>query len=146
MAAAAAVAVAGVLVAFPFLEEGARGDVVAAAVLAFGTQAPAHFLLAGWRRRNDRFLAAVGAGFTIRVLVLVVGIVLFVVPGRAEALPFIAALGGFLVAMIVVESFLEHRRQRPDPIPSASAPVRTGSTAARTGSASVATESTAAGA
>ena len=102
----------GVGAAFPFLNEGARRAVLAAAILMLGTQIPQHFLLRGWRTRDDRFLAAIGAGFGLRVLVLVAGIVFFVVPGRTEPAPFLLSLGAFLLAVVFAESIIEHRRIR----------------------------------
>ena len=107
-----AVVGAGVGAALLFLNEGARRAVLAAAVLMLGTQIPQHFLLNGWRIRNDRFLWAIGAGFTLRALVLVAGILFFVIPGRTEPLPFLVSLGAFLLAGIFAESIIEHRRLR----------------------------------
>lgn len=113
-AALGGVAIIGVLVTWPFLEVGARRAVLGAAILAVGTQLPAHLLLKGWRTRNDRFFAAIGAGFALRVLIIAAGIAAFVIPGRAEPAPFLLALGGFLLASILAESCLEHRRLRAD--------------------------------
>lgn len=112
VATAAAIVVGGVLVTWPFLAEGARQAVLGAGILTLGTQLPTHFLLKGWRTRNDRIFAAIGAGFAARVAVVVLGVLLFVLPGRAEPAPFLLSLGGFLVAVLVAESFLEHRRLR----------------------------------
>lgn len=112
VATAAAIVVGGVLVTWPFLGEGASRAVLGAGVLVLGTQLPMHFLLKRWRSRNDRFMAAVGAGFLGRVAVLALAIVVFVVPGRVAAGPFLLALGGFLVALLFAESYLEHLRIR----------------------------------
>ena len=112
IAALVAVVGAGVGAAFLFLNEGARRTVLAAAILMLGTQIPQHFLLRGWRTRDDRFLWAIGAGFALRVLVLVAGVAFFVVPGRTEPLPFLLSLGGFLLAVVFAESIIEHRRLR----------------------------------
>lgn len=117
VATAAAIVVGGVLVTWPFLGEGARQAVLGAGVLALVTQLPTHFLLKGWRTRNDRIFAAIGAGFAARVAVVVLGVLLFVVPGRAQPAPFLLSLGGFLVAVLLAESFLEHRRLRGDVSP-----------------------------
>lgn len=106
------VVAAGVGVTFPFLVGGGRRAVLGAGVLVLGTQIPQYFLLKGWRTRDDRFLAAIGAGFALRVLVLVAGIVFFVVPGRTEPLPFLLSLGAFLLAAVFAESIIEHRRLR----------------------------------
>lgn len=112
VATAAVIVVGGVLVSWPFLAEGARRAVLGAGILALGTQLPAHFLLKGWRTRNDRIFAAIGAGFAARVAVVVLGVLFFVVPGRTEPTPFLLALGGFLVALLLAESCLEHQRLR----------------------------------
>ena len=117
VATAAAIVVGGVLVTWPLLAEGARQAVLGAGVLALVTQLPTHFLLKGWRTRNDRVFAAIGAGFAARVAVVVLGVLLFVVPGRAQPAPFLLSLGGFLVAVLLAESFLEHRRLRGDASP-----------------------------
>ena len=102
----------GAMAAFLLLDGPARRAVLGAGILALGTQIPAHFLLNGWRRRNDRFIAAIGLGFAQRVVVLVAGIVLFALPGRADPLPFLLSLGTFLVATAVAESCFEHLRVR----------------------------------
>jgi len=111
------VVAAGVGVTFPFLQDGGRRAVLGAAVMVVGTQIPQYFLLKGWRARNDRFLAAIGAGFALRVLVLVAGIVFFVVPGRTEPAPFLLSLGAFLLAVVFAESIIEHRRIRGESVP-----------------------------
>ena len=102
----------GVLATWPFLAEGARRAVVGAGILVLGTQLPLHFLLKGWRNRNDRFIAAIVAGFAGRVAVLALAIVVFVMPGRVPPGPFLLALGGFLVALLFAESYFEHHRIR----------------------------------
>ena len=107
-----AVVGAGAGAAFPFLQGGARRAVLGAAVLVLGTQIPQHFLLRGWRTRDDRFLAAIGAGFALRALVLALGVVFFVVPGRTEPLPFLVSLGAFLLTVVFAEAVVEHRRLR----------------------------------
>lgn len=114
VATAAAIVVGGVLVTWPLLAEGARQAVAGAGILTLGTQLPTHYLLKRWRTRNDRFLAAIGTGFAVRVAVVVLGVLLFVVPGRAEPAPFLLSLGGFLVAVLLAESCLEHLRLRTD--------------------------------
>ena len=114
VATAAAIVVGGVLVTWPLLAEGARQAVAGAGILTLGTQLPTHYLLKRWRTRNDRFLAAIGTGFAVRVAVVVLGVLLFVVPGRAEPAPFLLSLGGFLVAVLLAESCLEHLRLRAD--------------------------------
>ncbi len=117
VATAAAIVLGGVLATWPFLAEGARQAVAGAGILTLGTQLPTHYLLKRWRMRNDRFFAAIGTGFAVRVAVVVLGVLLFVVPGRAEPAPFLLSLGGFLVAVLLAESCLEHLRLRADASP-----------------------------
>ena len=112
VATAVGLVVAGILVAWPLGDDAVRRAVLGAGILTLGTQLPLHFLLKGWRTRNDRFFAAIGAGFGARVLVIVVGVVFFVVPGRTEPLPFLLSLGAFLLAAVFAESIIEHRRLR----------------------------------
>ena len=102
----------GVLATWPFLAQGEPRVVMGAGILVLGTQLPMHFLLKRWRSRNDRFMAAIGAGFLGRVVVLALAIVFFVVPGRVAPAPFLLAMGGFLVALLFAESYFEHRRVR----------------------------------
>ena len=120
VATAAAIVVGGVLVTWPFLDEGVRQAVLGGGILTLGTQLPTHFLLKGWRTRNDRVFAAIGAGFAARVAVVVLGVLLFVVPGRVQPAPFLLSLGGFLVAVLLAESCLEHRRLRAGASPAGS--------------------------
>ena len=117
VATAAAIVVGGALATWPFLTQGARRAVLGAGILTLGAQLPTHFLLRGWRRRNDRFLAAIAAGFAARVLVLVLAVVFLVVPGRTEPLPFLLSLGAFLLTLVFAESFIEHRRARSGSAP-----------------------------
>ncbi len=109
---AVAIAAAGSLATWPFLAGGAHRAVLGGAILALGTQLASHFLLKGWRARNDRFLAAILAGFAMRVAAVVVAVLVLVLPLRAEPVPFLLSLGGFLIALLVAESAIEHRRLR----------------------------------
>lgn len=110
VATAVGLVVAGILVAWPLGDEGVRRAVLGAGIMALGTQLPTHFLLKGWKKRNDRFLVAVVVGFVVRVLVIGLGVLLYVVPGRVEPLPFILSLGGFLISVVFAEAFFAHRR------------------------------------
>lgn len=110
--AAIGIVAAGVLATWPFLAGEAPRAVMGAGVLVLGTQLPMHFLLKRWRSRNDRFVAAIGAGFAGRVAIVALAMVVFVVPGRVPAGPFLLALGGFLVALLFAESYFEHQRLR----------------------------------
>ena len=105
----------GAMTAAAALDSAGDRAVLAASILVLGTQLPAHVLLKAWKRRNDRFLAAMVAGFALRVAVLIAGLFVFALPGRVEPVPFLAALGGFLVATVILESAIEHRRVRMDP-------------------------------
>ena len=109
-ATAVAVAALGTLAVWPFLTGGAFRAVVGGAILAVGVQMAVHFLLRGWRARSDRFVAAIAAGFALRVAAVVAATVVFAVTGRAEPVPFLMSLGGFLVALLVAEAVLEYRR------------------------------------
>ena len=112
MAVSAGLVVVGALIAGAFLDGDARAAVVAAGFLVLFTQVPLHFLLKGWRERNDRFMAAVAVGFGARVAVLVAAVVVFVIPGKVAAAPFLLALGGFMVAVLIAEATFESRRIR----------------------------------
>lgn len=112
IATAVAIVVGGILVTWPFVAQEARRAVAGAGILALGTQLPTHFLLRGWRDRTDRFFLAIGAGFAVRFLVVILGAVFFVLPGRVEPFPFLHSLGGFLVAVLFAESLFEQRRLR----------------------------------
>lgn len=112
IAAMAGLVLTGVLVAVLLMDDTGRSAVLGAGVLALGTQIPAHLLLKGWRARNDRFVAAVAAGFAMRAAVLLVGGLLVALPGHLEAVPFLVALGGFIVGSVLAESLVELGRQR----------------------------------
>ena len=111
-AAAAAIVAAGLLGVLPFLSAGSRPAVLGGAVLALGTQLTTHFLLRGWRSRNDRFLAAMLAGFVMRVAAVVASAVILALRGGAAAIPFLLSLGVFIFALLAAETILEHRRLR----------------------------------
>ncbi len=111
MAIAAALVVLGTLAGSAFAGE-ARAAVAAAGLLVLATQIPLHFALKKWRERNDRFVAAIVAGFAVRVAVLGAAVVVFVIPGRVAAAPFLLALAGFMVALLTAEAALESRRLR----------------------------------
>lgn len=115
MAVAAAIVVAGAL-AGSALTGDLRTAVVGAGLLVLGTQVPLHFLLRGWRERNDRFMAAVVVGFAVRVAVLAAAVILLVVPGRVAAAPFLIALVGFMVGVLIAEAVIESRRLRARPV------------------------------
>ena len=107
--AAAAIVTSGLVLFWPFLAAEGRKALALAGVLVFATQVPLHLLLASWRSRNDRFVAAVVWGFASRLALIVVAIALLVVPGRVEPAVFLLSLGGFLVAVLLAESLLEQR-------------------------------------
>lgn len=106
-----AVVLAGTLIG-SILGGSARTAIVAAGLVVLVTQLPLHFLLRGWRERNDRFMAAIVAGFFVRIAVLAAAVVVFVVPGRVAGAPFLLALGGFMVGILIAEATLESRRLR----------------------------------
>lgn len=102
----------GVLLFWPFLGEPGREAITAAALFVLVTQIPIHIATASWRESTDRFVHAIVTGFAARLATIVLGIVWFVVPGRVEPATFLLALGGFLVATLFAESFLEQRTLR----------------------------------
>ena len=103
----------GVLLSWPLLAQDGRRAVLLAGSLVAGTQVPLHLLLGAWRASNDRFLKAVLIGFVSRLLLIVLGIVFWVIPGRVESVTFLVALGGFLVLTLFAESLLDQRHARP---------------------------------
>lgn len=105
------VVLAGTLIG-SMLSGDARTAIVVAGLVVLVTQIPLHFLLGGWRERNDRFMAAIVAGFVVRIAVLAAAVVLFVIPGRVAGAPFLLALGGFMVVVLIAEAALESRRLR----------------------------------
>lgn len=111
MAVAAAIVVAGTLAGSALTGDG-RTAVAAAGLLVLGTQLPLHLVLRRWRERNDRFMAAIVAGFAVRVAILAAAVVVFVIPGRVAAAPFLLALVGFMVVVLIAEAALESRRLR----------------------------------
>ena len=115
----AIVAVAA-LAAWPFLAGGARAAVFGGALLALATQLAAHFLLGRWRARTDRFMAAILAGFGLRVAVVVAGVTVFALTDWTEPIPFLLSLGGLLIALLVAESVVEHRRIGAGAVPAGS--------------------------
>lgn len=111
MAIAAAIVIAGTLAASALAAD-ARVAVAAAGLLVLGTQLPLHLVLRRWRERNDRFMAAIVVGFAVRVAILAAAVVVFVIPGRVAAAPFLLALVGFMVVVLIAEAALESRRLR----------------------------------
>lgn len=111
LAVAVGIVLAGTLIG-SMLSGDARTALVVAGLVVLVTQIPLHFLLRGWRERNDRFVAAIVAGFLVRIAVLAVAVVLFVIPGRVAGAPFLLALGGFMVVVLIVEAAHESRRLR----------------------------------
>ena len=117
---AVAIMAAATLAAWPFLAGGARPAVFGGALLALVTQFAAHFLLKGWRARTDRFTAAILAGFGLRVAAVAAGATVFALARWSEPVPFLLSLGGLLIALLVAESVVEHRRIRAGAVPAGS--------------------------
>ena len=111
LAIATGIVVAGTLAGWLLVAD-ARAAVVAGGLLVLATQIPLHILLRPWRERNDRFMAAIVVGFGVRVAVLIAAVILFVVPGRVAAAPFLITLGGLMVAVLIAEATIESRRIR----------------------------------
>lgn len=57
-------------------------------------------------------MAAIVAGFAARVAILAAAVVVFVIPGRVAAAPFLLALVGFMVVVLIAEAAIESRRLR----------------------------------
>lgn len=98
-----------------FADGGVQGAVLVAGLVVLGTQLPLHFILRRWRERDDRFMAAIVTGFAARVGVLALAVALFVIPERLAAAPFLLALGGFMLAVLLGEAAIEGRRARGRP-------------------------------
>lgn len=111
LAVSVGVVLAGTLMG-SMLSGDSRTAIVVAGLVVLVTQIPLHFLLRGWRERNDRFMAAIVAGFVVRIAVLAAAVVLFVIPGRVAGAPFLLALGGFMVVVLITEAAHESRRLR----------------------------------
>lgn len=114
------VAGAVVLATWPFVGEAGRVAVCWGATVALATQLVLHLLLAGWRRRDDRFVAATAIGFAGRAVV-VVGAAFSSLPVEAvPPVPFLLSLGGLLAGFSVLDAALEYRRstaRRPEAAP-----------------------------
>ena len=119
-AAAAAIVSAGLLAALPFLAGASRPAALGGALAALGAQMATHFLLKGWRARNDRFMAAILAAFAIRVAVVVAAAAAFALTDGAGAIPFMLSLGVFLISLLAAESVIEHGRPRAGAVPAGS--------------------------
>ncbi len=100
---------AGVLGGLPFLGGAGRRAVAWSGVLALGVQIPIHLLLGGWRRRADRFFAAVVVSFGVRVITIAAAILLLVVPERVLPVPFLLGLAAFVFATSVLEALLDRQ-------------------------------------
>ena len=116
-AAAVAIVAAGLLAVSPFLAGASLLAVLGGGVTALGTQMTTHFLLGRWRARDDRFMAAILAGFAIRVAVVVAAAVAFALADGAGAIPFMLSLGAFLISLLAAESVIEHGRPRAGAVP-----------------------------
>ncbi len=112
VAASIGLVLAGILGAGLLGGDGAREAVLAAGLLVLAMQLPLHFVLRRWRERDDRFMAAIVIGFAARVGVLALGVVVFVIPDRLAAVPFLLALGAFMLLLLIAEAAVESRRVR----------------------------------
>lgn len=97
------------LAAWPLAGDGGRGAVVWAGAWALATQVPLHFLLRGWRRRADRFVAALAVAFAARAAVVVGSVAVLVLTAFAPPAAFLLSLAVFLVATSIAEAALEYR-------------------------------------
>ncbi len=99
----------GTVLAWPFLGGPARSSLLLAGALVLITQVGLHLALAGWKSRDDKLLAAIITGFASRAALVGVALIVFVLPGRVEPVPFLLAIAGFLVTTLLAESVLDHR-------------------------------------
>lgn len=117
VAAACSVVSGGVLAAGAVLDAASWAAVAWAGGGALVFQLVLHFALRDWRGRNDRFYAAMAAGFAARAIAAVAAVLLVAAPRLLEPAPFVLALGVFMVGVAflepVVESGLLARRRRP---------------------------------
>lgn len=97
------------LAAWPLAGDGGGNAVVWAGAWALATQVPLHFLLRGWRRRADRFVAALAVAFAARAALVVASVVVLLATAFARPAAFLLSLAVFLVATSVAEAILEYR-------------------------------------
>ena len=112
-----------VLAAWALADAGSRGAVGWAAVATLATQMPLHFLLRGWRRRADRFVAALAVASAARLLAVAASVVLLAATAFVPPAAFLLSLAAFLVATSLAEAVLEYGAA-PAPGGSARAPTR----------------------
>ena len=102
----------GVGLTWSFVDQNGRNALLLAGVLVLVTQIPLHVFLAGWRSSNEYFAHGIVLGAAARLLLLVLSIIFVVIPNRVPAAPFLLALGGFLVAVLLTESMFQQRSLR----------------------------------
>lgn len=108
VATAVAMVSASVLASWVVLGPEARTAVAWAGVAVLAVQTALHFGLRGWRGRNDRFYRAiVVAALSRAATVVAVAILLVAAPELVAPLPFLLALGAFMVAVSFLEPVIE---------------------------------------
>lgn len=106
--AAFATVFAGVLAGWMVLGPEARTAVAGAGAAALAVQSALHFGLRGWRGRNDRFYRAIAVAALSRAATVGAAVVLLVVaPELVAPLPFLLALGVFMVVVSFLEPAIE---------------------------------------
>lgn len=99
---------AGVLASWTVLGPEARSAVTWAGAAVLAVQSALHFGLRSWRGRNDRFYRAIAVAALSRAATVGAAVILLVVaPELLAPLPFLLALGVFMVAVSFLEPAIE---------------------------------------
>lgn len=108
VAAAFAAVSAGVLAGWMFLGPEARTAVTWAGAAVLAVQSALHFGLRSWRGRNDRFYRAIAVAALSRAATVGAAVIFLVAaPEMVAPLPFLLALGVFMVAVSFIEPVIE---------------------------------------
>lgn len=108
VATAFATVFAGVLAGWMVLGPEARTAVAWAGAAVLAVQSALHFGLRGWRGRNDRFYRAIAVAALSRAATVGAAVLLLVVaPELLAPLPFLLALGVFMVVVSFLEPVIE---------------------------------------
>lgn len=108
VATAFATVFAGVFAGWMVLGPEARTAVAWAGAAVLAVQSALHFGLRGWRGRNDRFYRAIAVAALSRAATVGAAVVLLVVaPELVAPLPFLLALGVFMVVVSFLEPVIE---------------------------------------
>jgi len=97
-----------IAVTWPLLSAGAWLALVVAGAIAFGLQMVLHVALAPWRRNPKKFLKAIAAGASARLLVVVLALIWLAVRGHEHPVAFMLGLAGLVCALLMTEATLEN--------------------------------------